>query len=267
MPQRLLGVPMPVMMPGLLNGVVSDPNAAAYIAAVEIADRQELEYTTRQAINDFVIGCKQDGIWNAIKASCILSGARTLSGALIPLTGAAPTNFNFVSGDYNRKTGLVGNGSSKYLNSNRNNNADPQNNNHLAVYHNSNASGVSAIAGNSDANGTTQLIALPNPQTKSRNFSGVNHGGAALGVGFFGISRSASSTYQWRATNGNVGGYITQASQIPNSSSVFLFARAATSGFPTGSRLAFYSIGESLDLALLDIRVTTLLNTFADVIP
>ena len=113
-----------------------DTDAGNYIQAVEVADGQALEPATRQAINNFVIGCKQDGIWNAIKASCILSGARTLNGALQPLVGTAPTNVGglFVSGDYTRKTGLVGDGSTKYLDSNRNNNADPQNSKHLAVY-------------------------------------------------------------------------------------------------------------------------------------
>jgi hypothetical protein len=33
------------------------------------------------------------------------------------------------------------------------------------------------------------------------------------------------------------------------------------------SRLAFYSIGESLDLALLDARVTDLINAFGAAIP
>jgi hypothetical protein len=33
------------------------------------------------------------------------------------------------------------------------------------------------------------------------------------------------------------------------------------------ARLAFYSIGESLDLALLDARVTDLINAFAAAIP
>jgi hypothetical protein len=32
-------------------------------------------------------------------------------------------------------------------------------------------------------------------------------------------------------------------------------------------RLAFYSIGESLDLALLDARVTDLINAFGAAIP
>jgi hypothetical protein len=80
----------------------------AYIAAVETADGQALEPAIRTAYDQFIRGCKADGIWDAIKASCILSGARSLSGALVPLKGSAPTNNNFVSGDYVRTTGLVG---------------------------------------------------------------------------------------------------------------------------------------------------------------
>jgi hypothetical protein len=94
-----------------------DADAVAYIAAVEAADGQALEAATRMAINSFVKGCKADGIWPAIKASCILAGARTLAGALIPLVGTAPTNVGglFVDGDYNRKTGLKGGTGPKYL--------------------------------------------------------------------------------------------------------------------------------------------------------
>ena len=33
------------------------------------------------------------------------------------------------------------------------------------------------------------------------------------------------------------------------------------------ARLAFYSIGESLDLAILDARVTALINAYAAAIP
>ena len=38
-----------------------DTDAGNYIQAVEAADGQALEAATRQAINNFVIGCKQDG--------------------------------------------------------------------------------------------------------------------------------------------------------------------------------------------------------------
>jgi len=127
------------------NGL-TEPEAVSYVAAVEAADGQELEFGVARAINDFVVGCKNDGIWDAIKASCILAGARTLAGALVPLVGTAPTNYNFVAGDYDRETGLVGDGSTKYLDSNRNNNADPQDNKHLAVY----CSSVTTIPPTSD---------------------------------------------------------------------------------------------------------------------
>jgi hypothetical protein len=47
------------------------------------------------AFDAFIKGCKTDGTWGAIKASCILAGWNNLDGALTPLVGAAPTNFNF----------------------------------------------------------------------------------------------------------------------------------------------------------------------------
>ena len=130
-------------------GVGMDADAAAYIAAVEAADGQSLETATKQAIANFVDGCKDDLIWDAIKASCILSGARTLAGALVPLKGTAPTNFNFVSGDYDRKIGLNGTGTNKYLSSNRANNADPQNSKHMATWKTSNqVTGQAGLMGN-----------------------------------------------------------------------------------------------------------------------
>jgi hypothetical protein len=73
-----------------------DPDAEAYIAAVEAADlaadptAEPLETATKVAIHSFVKGAKADGFWPAIKASCILAGARTRLGALTPLVGTAP---------------------------------------------------------------------------------------------------------------------------------------------------------------------------------
>jgi len=99
-------------------GFQFDADASTYIEAVEAADTQALETGVRYAINDFVIGCKNDGIWDAIKACCILAGARTLAGALVPLVGPDPNSFYFVAGDYNRKTGLKGNGSNQYIDTN-----------------------------------------------------------------------------------------------------------------------------------------------------
>ena len=118
------------------NGI-TDPDAQTYLAAVETADGQAIEGDVALAINDFVVGCKDDGIWDAIKASCILAGARTLAGALVPLVGTAPDNgsagfYQFVEADYDRKLGLQGSKSSPFpiLLANRLSSDDPQDNHH-----------------------------------------------------------------------------------------------------------------------------------------
>jgi hypothetical protein len=248
--------------------VVTDPDANAYILAVEAADGQTLETAVRAAINDFVIGCKADGIWTAIKASCILAGARTLNGCLVPLVGAAPTNFNFAAGDYNRKTGLVGNASTKYLLANRNENSDPQNSRHFGCY----ASAFDTISGPKvfmAARTTASAGPAYMDFNNLTNFRYINNSGTIVkgppSAGFLATSRSNSTEVSGRL-NGIT--FVDSSNlQPPGSAPFTIFARdSGASGF-SAHRLAFYSIGESLDLALLDARVTTLINAFAAAIP
>ena len=248
------------------NLLVDDQDALTYLTAVEAADGQALEPATRLAVNAFVKGCKADGIWPAIKASCILAGARTLAGALVPLTGTAPTNASFVSGDYNRETGLVGDGSSKYLNSNRNNNADPQNNNHNAVYVSTAQIGaVGQYIGTGSADtGRNNLGHNPAaPESFARNRSSAGTPLAGTATGLIGHSRSSGTSYVFRANGSNT--TANEVSNTPENAIVDVFRRGT--GNYANARLAFYSIGESLDLALLDARVTTLVNAFAAAIP
>ena len=250
-----------------------DPDAAVYLSRVEDADGQALEAGVRTAVDQFVLGCKADGIWSAIKASCILSGARTLAGALVPLAGTAPTNVGpFVSGDYNRKTGLVGNGSSKYLNSNRNNNADPQDNMHVSLY-----SSLAPTTGSFPqyfgvgdvAPGTTLCLEnLSGGTILFRNRTSAT-GTITPGspIGFIGTARSSSAQYTARVRSAT-SLFVTASAGNFNANQVF-FAQNTGSSISnfSNARLAFYSIGESLDLALLDARVTTLVNALSAAIP
>jgi len=248
-----------------------DPDAAAYIAAVEAADTQALEPAVRAAINDFVVGCKADGIWGAIKASCIMAGARTRLGAMVPLVGAAPTSFDFVDGDYNRKTGLVGDGSTKYLNSNRAGNADPQNSKHLAVYATSVASvGIfqDYISEYDALLGSVIVRSGSNPSNLFAAANGAIGASVAQGAatGLIGVSRANSSNQNFRVAQANNTQVIASAAPLNRSTLVFARPLPSLNGFSL-ARLAFYSIGESLDLALLDARVTALINAFDAAIP
>jgi hypothetical protein len=256
---------------------VYDSDAQAYMTAVENADGQELESGVKSAINTFVLGCKSDGIWDAIKASCILAGARTLSGAIQPLVGTAPTNYNFVSGDYDRKTGLIGNGSTKYLGSNRNNNTDPQNNKHYSVYTTSartpNTVAAALIgAGINTDNGSSYMGANTNStgQFFFRNNNSSNTytvSGESEATGFAGTSRSLAANFDARVSGTTH--VVSYSSVTPFNANFVIFGRGTTSSpeILTTARISFYSIGEALNLALLDSRVSTLISQIGAAIP
>tara|TARA_R110000868_G_scaffold31638_3_gene115905 strand:+ start:2169 stop:2918 length:750 start_codon:yes stop_codon:yes gene_type:complete len=248
-----------------------DPDAAAYIAAVEAADTQALEQGTKIAIDNFVLGCKEDGIWTAIKASCILAGARTLSGALVPLAGTAPTNFNFVSGDYNRKTGLAGDGSTKYLNSNRPNAADPQSSRHQAIFVTiGESTALTAVYIGGGGNGFTAIAkSSTNVLTafSSSTATSVDIADQGNTTGFKGTNRSVSNQASLRSGGSTATGSTTSNAENTTRTIAVFAQNFTTVSFYNNARLAFYSIGESLNLALLDARVTDLINAFAAAIP
>jgi len=254
-----------------------DPDASAYIDAVALIENGYTEPGVQKAINDFIVGCKTDGIWTAIKASCILAGAHTLAGALVPLAGAAPTNFNFVSGDYSRKNGLAGNGTTKYLNSNRAENQETGSNAHVSVFVTTPESRTGVNSDhlgvfNSDGRGTAIAQRADNTtysyvqsdysfSTSVRASTNSLYGAKRSQVGNPIVLRIAKNNY---SQNVQTGVFIS-----PSSFNYFVFAanNNGTAGLFAASRLAFYSIGESLDLALLDARITTLITAFGGAIP
>jgi hypothetical protein len=248
-----------------------DADAAAYITAVETADGQALEEKVKIAIDNFVLGCKADGIWNAIKASCILAGARTTNGALVSLVGTAPTPFNFDlvgNTDYNRKTGLKGDGSTKYLASNVLRSQNPSASNHLSVHvtqaitHGSGIQQYGYYIGSSD-NQSIVSSSILNYVAMSANSSWQNTG--ALGAtGFLGINRDSISTVNSRIRNASQAFLVGVSTGLDRDIRIL---RGYNNDHWNNGRIAFYSIGESLNLALLDARVTDLINAFAAAIP
>lgn len=258
--------------------VATDADAKAYINAVRTADGgQYMEAGVQRAIDAFVIGCKADGIWTAIKASCLLMGARTLSGALTPLVGAAPTNNGpFVSGDYNRKTGLAGDGVGKYLDSNRNCNADPQDSFHMCVYVHTfqNETDKALMGAGGNATGSSQFAA------SGQGGNGTNGCGFrcrnttqqiisnSAAAGLVGVSRSSSANYIARAAQTDT--TVSAASETPFNGNIMVFARlsaVSVVGLYGPHRLRFYSIGQALTLSTLEARLATLTTAIGAAIP
>jgi hypothetical protein len=374
--------------------VPSDPDARDYLSRVAAADGAGVEVGIANAIEQFILGCKADSTWDAIQASCILCGARTLSGALVPLktpygpelvdinalptpsitdasgstgvwtpatrtmsnsSGTAvnapsfvwsgyaatagvqyriagkfsgdhshvsrlsfggttvnypaasspdfsvavtatttgpltirldstlapssvtieslsiredtftPTPYNFVEADYNRSgtPGLQGDGATKYLDTNRASDADPQDDVHLSVYATAISTGpmLSVFDGTASPVVGTQLAADGAGLFFTRCRTNQEHRTTTLTTGFAGQSRSSPAAYSKRNNGSTLN--VTRASVSQQAANYFAFAHSdlGTPAFSgTGFRLAFYSIGSSLDLAALDTRTTNLVN-------
>jgi hypothetical protein len=249
------------------NAPFFDADALSYIRRVEQADGLPLEAGVKVAYNEFITCCKTLGIWNAIKASCILAGARTLAGALVPLVGTAPTNNNFVTADYNRKTGLVGDGSTKYLAANYTYPSGLQNNCHASVWESgSTTSGVYFGAADDTASGT--FISAVNKSSRHYNSSISAFIPTTFGTtGIQGVSRSSESSYSYRsAVGGTQTASIASAVLTLPSFSIFRRNRPTTADNYSNARLAFYSIGESINLQILETEVTQLINNISNAI-
>lgn len=247
-----------------------DADAGAYIKAVEAADAQQLEPYIARAINQFVLGCKADGTWASLKACCILMGARTLSGALTPLVGNSVTNNGpFVNGDYDRKTGLKGNGTSKYLTAT--NPATPsQDSAHQSCYISSNTTSPNGVFvthlaewPTTGTNGRTQITS-DSARTFTRCRENTGNTVSATSTQFLGTSRADSGGYTIRRAGADA--TVTVASTGAPNQSLFVFSNPAL-GQHSDARLAFFSVGTSLTLSLLDARVSAFYTAIGAAIP
>lgn len=262
-----MGIPIRLLASlGSYRGL--DVDAADYIRRVEDADKNYLEPIVRHAINNFVLGCKEDSIWSALKASCILMGARTVAGALTPLVGSAPTNVGpFVAGDYTRggtTPGLQGNGSTKVINTGRAGNADGQNDCHFAAWLTVAHTAEYKFTGGADND--SNIYEYP--------FGGVNAAfalrsglatagtGATLVTGFRGMSRASSASFTVRHQNATT--TFTATSTTPTAENWRVFRTGARTDSTGDARICFYSIGSALTLTLLESRVSSLIVALKD---
>lgn len=236
--------------------IAADWRARVISAGGTVAD------ATYNAVAAFVQSASDAGYWAKINRMNLMCGNQ-LAAALVPLKvggGAAvdaPTNF--VSGDYTEATGLLGNGSSKYLDTGLNpSTALTANNTHLAVYNRSSATASGNYTMGAYTGGGAAFIGLaaPNSAGTGQAFQYDATAGGLLPApsplstpyGMVVGSRT-SSTYHaiYRNGAGLTSAVAAASGSLPNSS-IFVFA-AKGDGLPTGhvpAQLAGYSIGAGL---------------------
>lgn len=236
-----------------------DVDAQAWFDAV-LAAGSSISDANKSAVSAFVAGCKTDGNWTPIKQAGLLCAADDLTGALVSLKGSNPTNVNFVSGDYSRTTGLVGNGSTKYLATGRAGNADPQDNCSLGVYvHTAKSVGTSCVHIGNYSAGVNSKHAFEDASTTGYRMCSSTYDSVAGTnyTGLIGASRAASGSFNLRV-NGTTTAK-TRTSGTPLSTSIDVFHANGLAGFYSAARLSFWWSGEAVDLAALEARLETLM--------
>jgi hypothetical protein len=155
-----------------------------------------------------------------------------------------------------------------HLDSNRANNAEGKDNHHLGIYCTENPTGgypnvIGSAAGQTflfkDIGGNVWGLF-------SRS-SGSSISARSGSLGFVGGARSNSTQAVIRAGSTSLTASLNSNTTNANDTSSNLVFRSGPGNEGINARLAFYSIGESLDLALLDARVTALITAFGVAIP
>ena len=235
-----------------------DSDAQTYFSAIATAG-STISDTNKAAVNAFVVGCKADGIWSAINVFCFLAGPDDLTGALIPLVGRAPTNVGMPTGNYDRIAGILGVGStSNYINTNYNNNESAQDDMHLFTYKHTDpiSTGSQGFIGTARSVVGSSMIRRSGGSTyqfTSNAQSVTSYSGNSLGG--LGVSRASSTVVQ--VCNGGVVSSRTLSSETPYNQLYQVFGGPGA----TNAVLSCYSIGSSIDLALLSARMDTYMSS------
>lgn len=268
-----LGIGIGLRRSRIAVGTQWDADAVDYLARVAIADGQALENEVALAANDLFVALKDPAFptptlpthWQAVLAGQFLPlcGARTLAGALLPLHSSMPmpTNVNFVPGDYNRKTGLQGDGASKEIDMVFFPSTLPQDDIAMGCV----PSFVDAnYFINSGRGGTGATAVMGLGRHRSRNSTFLTTSSPALnrlhghsrhdGAGYLGFAGSAVQSF-------------TIESQLPHSSTTKMFNCSVPPDGFSSARLRLGFVSASVDLTYMDEILVNYLTALAAAIP
>lgn len=256
----------------ILAGASFDPDAIIYRNAV-IAAGSSITDSNFSAVNNLIVGLKNQSLWTLIDQLFLLAGTSSIAGALVKAKGSGTaTNVNFVNGDYSQTTGLVGNGTSKYINTGRAANTLSNTSQHFFASGTGFEVAGSFVLGGAFTGGATSLLSLDVVVGGNRAYrSGTFTGGQFPLYTPSGVTSGTVCGTRRSSTDAEI--YENGVSKSSNATSItpsfpainiFLYA-LNSSGTPaayTASRLNMVSIGAGLTtaqaLALHNLRTTYL---------
>ena len=255
------------------NAARYGPLARDYFARLDAANLRVNAYDAANARLIDRLVSNGGNFWPDSGAFCAMAGYLfPPDDTLIPLKDGhdAGTLKAFVTGDWNAVTGLKGNGSTKYVDSNRAADVEPLNDISAGVYISAplsaNEVGQSVLGSREEASSAFEIFTRE-LHYYIRNRSHADRAGSDPGVtdsytGYLGTSRSNSSDFLIRDNDTDT--TQTLSSGATNPYNIYVFARNDSGtgflGTRADFRLPFYHIGPNLsgagELAELDSILT-----------
>ena len=259
-----------------------DADVTAWAANVAVADGQALESGVIDAVDTFVKGVKADGDWTNIEQLLMLSCARTVAGAAIPLKGNSPTFNNVTSGDYNRTTGILGDPSSTlYIDSNYAMNVlGSAGNTYIGAYQTAARTDVAGDTNNqalfakfetgANSNSLGMLVNLGSGGAADgyalsyylSSGADVHNGGVGTSVidydnvpALYAIHTNSSTSYT--ASGGTQNSTITKSQGVPGTTNLNYFRRRSSGDYHSG-RLSYGVAGGYINHSNFKSRMDTL---------
>lgn len=175
------------------SGVSYDADVQTWIGG-RAAASDPVPTAYANAVNQYILDLKAiSGHWDTITQLLVFAGATTVAGGLVPIKGATPSHTALVDGDFALKTGVIGNTTTKFIDTGYTNADFGQDNIHGYALVTAAASVSSGLFGYGPGPVNAFRIRW---NSAARCNQGSNSTVSSTATGEYGLSRSASANYR-----------------------------------------------------------------------
>ena len=236
------------------------PEALNYFSRLDAAgDTTYVDY--KQPLANYIDSLVTLGgaYWDTMLSATSFVGVG-IQGVTVPLRDGmtVPTQNNFVAADLDQLTGLKGNLSSKWIDTNISGQTPDQDDNSISTYATEVNTYLNYYLSTGGALGATHIYPA-SPTNLTCRISGAGAAVNATPLHFAGATRSAASVMNIRANGTDFPNTTTSIQQLTDNFNVFGRPNANR----TDARLATYHIGPALNLATLEGLQDTLITEIA----